>query len=119
MISWVSSQSADPRARRVEQRVNRRRVVPVRCWVSDGFVLRYASLADISLDGARILTTAPPSVGDVLTLRFRLRSSGQEVCASGRVVWRSEGFRGRGGVMGVHFTELSGADDIAAYIDGD
>ncbi|MBI3179753.1 MAG: PilZ domain-containing protein [Deltaproteobacteria bacterium] len=114
----MSSQSADSRARRVEQRVSRRRVVPVRCWVADGLVARYASLADISLDGARVLTTAPPSVGQLLSLRFRLRASGEEVRASGRVVWRSEGFRGRGGVMGVHFTEIAGAEEIAAYING-
>jgi hypothetical protein len=45
-----------------------------------------------------------------------LRARGAEVRAEARVVWRSEGFRGRGGVMGVQFVSISGADEIAAYV---
>ncbi len=88
----------------------------MRCWVSDGTVKRYASLSDLSLDGARILTAAPPMIGVSLGLRFKLRDSGEEVRAKARVIWRSEGFRGRGGVIGVQFTNVTGADEIAAYI---
>jgi len=88
----------------------------VRCWVSDGEVDRYASLADISLDGARLFTAAPPVVGRRVTMRFLLRAKGTEVLAEARVVWRSEGFRGRGGVMGVQFLSISGADEIVAYV---
>ena len=77
---------------------------------------RYASLADISLDGARLFTAAPPLVGRRVSLRFLLRARGVEVRAEARVAWRSEGFRGRGGVMGVQFVSISGADEIVAYV---
>lgn len=56
-------------------------------------------------------------VGASLGLRFTLGDSGEEIRAKARVVWRSEGFRGRGGVIGVQFTSVTGADEIAAYID--
>ena len=116
MRTMASDGASESRQRRSEQRVNRRRNVPVRCWVSDGEVDRYASLADISLDGARLLTAAPPSVGRRVSMRFSLRSKGAEVRAEARVVWRSEGLCGRGGVMGVQFVSISGADEIAAYV---
>ncbi len=105
-----------PAAGRPEQRASRRKVVPVRCWIVDGKVERYASLADISLDGARLLTASPPLVGTTVTMRFRLHCKGNEVSAEARVVWRSEGFRGRGGVMGVEFISLTGTDEIVAYV---
>jgi hypothetical protein len=112
----VSDGVGQSRVRRAEQRANRRRNVPVRCWVSDGDVDRFASLADISLDGARLFTAAPPVVGRRVSLRFSLRPRGAEVRAEARVVWRSEGFRGRGGVVGVQFASISAADEIAAYV---
>ena len=74
------------------------------------------ALADISLDGARLFTAAPPVIGRRVSMRFLLRAQGIEVRAEARVVWRSEGFRGRGGVMGVQFLSISGADEIAAYV---
>ena len=104
-------------SRRLEQRASRRRELPARCWVDDGSVERYASLADISVNGARVLTASPPQVGRTVALRFRLQPRGAEVRAEARVVWRSEGFGGRGGVMGVQFSALSRADEVAAYVE--
>jgi hypothetical protein len=40
-----------------------------------------------------------------------------EVRATARVIWRTEGFRGRGGVIGVQFEEVDGAAEIASFIE--
>ena len=117
IITAMANEGTDIRARRVEQRTSRRRSVPLRCWLSDGVVERYASLADVSLDGARVVTVSPPAVGATVSLRFRLQANGAEVRAIARVVWRAEGFRGRGGVVGVHFANVVGAEAIAAFVE--
>jgi hypothetical protein len=111
------TESIPTRARGVEERRCRRRSAPLRCWLSDGLVERYASLADISTDGARIGTVSPPALGSTVMLRFCLRTGGEEIHAVARVVWRAEGFRGRGGVVGVHFTNIVGAEAIAAFVE--
>ncbi|MBI5508149.1 MAG: PilZ domain-containing protein [Deltaproteobacteria bacterium] len=106
----------EDRPARQEQRHGRRRAALLRCWLSDGAVERYTSLADVSLEGARVATVAPPPVGAVVTLRFRPRPQGGVVEAVARVVWRTEGFRGRGGVVGLHFVEVTGMQDLAALV---
>jgi hypothetical protein len=113
----VVSQGAEPPNRRVEQRAHRRCKGACRCWLSDGTVDRFASIADVSLDGARVFTAGPPPVGAAVGLRFRLRDTGVQVRATARVIWRTEGFRGRGGVIGVQFEEVDGADEIASFIE--
>ncbi len=112
----AGSPQAEPRPRRQEQRLGRRREGPLRCWVEDGQVDRFASLADLSREGARLFTVAPPPVGERVTLRMRLRPEGTEVCAEARVVWRAAGAHGRGGVMGVRFVSVDGVDEITAYV---
>ncbi len=108
--------SADRPARRVEQRQFHRRNVLLRCWLSDGKVDRYASLVDISADGARVLTVAPPPTTAMVTLRLRLPPGDEEISAVARVVWRSEGFRGRGGVLGMQFAQIAGLTELTAFV---
>lgn len=105
------------RERRVEQRAHLRRAAPLRCWLAGSGVERFTRLSDLSLDGARILTAAPPTVGEQVRVRFKLPPTGREVSAAGRVVWASEGFRGRAGVLGVEFAEVAGAGDIVAFVE--
>lgn len=88
----------------------------LRCWVIDKHVERFVSLADLSTQGARVLTATPPSVGERVELRFDLPSSVETLIAKGRVVWRAEGFRGRGGVMGLAFDSVSAASDLESFI---
>jgi len=105
------------RPRRVEQRQYPRRAGTVRCWLSDGAVDRYAMLVDVSVGGARVATVAPPAVGAAVTLRFRLGQRGaQEVQALARIVWRNAAARGRGGVVGMIFSEVQGAEHIARFV---
>jgi hypothetical protein len=117
IIATMAIESTGTKNPRVEQRASRRRNVPLRCWLSDGVVDRYAALADVSLDGARVVTVAPPPVGTTVALRFRLQANGADVRAVARIVWRTEGFRGRGGVVGVHFANVVGAEAIAAFVE--
>jgi hypothetical protein len=104
------------RPNRPEQRAAPRRGSPVRCWAGDGTIERFASLADISRDGARLYTALPPAPGEIIDLRFRLAAAGAEVHAQARVVWRAEGPRGRGGVIGVSFIAVEGIEEIARYV---
>lgn len=95
-----------------------RRPAPLRCWVIDAKAERFVQLVDVSLSGARVLAAAPPEVGDRVVLRFQLPTSSPLVVASGRVVWRAEGFRGRGGVMGLAFESVNEVAALGAFIDG-
>ena len=110
------TEETEIRPRRAEQRGSLRRSAPLRCWLSDGGLDRYVMLADISTKGARIITVSPPAVASLLTLRLRLGTDGDKVRAVARVVWRAEGFRGRGGVAGVRFTDVVGAEAIARFV---
>lgn len=64
-----------------------------------------------------MVTAAPPAVGVNVDIKFSLTDGVEEVRAKARVIWRSEGYRGRGGVMGIKFTDISGAEQIEAYMD--
>ncbi len=99
----------------------------LRCWVIDTNVERFVALADVSQRGARVLTATPPGVGERVELRFELPTElptgprapvagADTVIAQGRVVWRAEGFRGRGGVMGLAFESVSRDDALADFI---
>src|SRR5688572_2364473 len=103
--------------KREEQRKSQRKSTVARCWLADGAVDRYTLLSDLSVSGARVATAGPPPVGCSIALTFRLPESDAEVRASGRVVWRSEGFGGRGGVIGVEFGEVSETRAIAAFVE--
>ena len=107
---------ADPTDTRVEQRAHPRCGVNVRCWISDGRVQRYATLVDISMGGARVATAAPPPVGGLVTMKFSLSDDSAPIEADARIVWRAQGFRGRGGVMGLHFTGVADLSGIQAYL---
>ena len=100
-----------------EQRHHVRRSTPLRCWLVDGKAERFVSLADLSLSGARVLAAAPPEVGERVVLRFNLPTSPVPVVANARVVWRAEGFRGRGGVLGLAFDSVSEVAALSAFID--
>lgn len=99
-----------------EQRGSVRKQAKLRCWVIDKNVERYVSLADLSASGARVMTATPPSVGERVELRFDLPSALEPLVAQGRVVWRAEGFRGRGGVMGLAFDSVSGSQELDSFI---
>ena len=88
---------------------------PLRCWLIDATAERYVSLADLSRDGARVLTSTPPSVGEHVELRVSL--PGEPLVVTGHVVWRAEGFRGRGGVMGLAFDSISATSALEQVID--
>ena len=60
---------------------------------------------------------APPDVGDEVAVRFRPRANDAEVQAVGTVVWRSAGFRGRGGVIGVQFARVEDVPALLAYVE--
>ena len=47
------------------------------------------------------MTALPPRVGRDVSIRFRLTETGPVIETEAQVVWRSNGFRGRGGLMGV------------------
>jgi hypothetical protein len=102
-----------------EHRIGRRCAVLLRCRLTDDShepVERFTRMSDLGAGGARILTAAPPAVGQTLTLRFRLDAQGIEIVARARVVWRSEGFRGRGGVIGVAFMAVSDPAALARFL---
>lgn len=101
---------------RSEQRVCPRRVSSAPCWVKSGDVERYAKLADVSASGARVVTAAPPKVGETLSLAFSVAEFASPVAAEGRVVWRSAGFGGRGGIMGVAFSRVSSPALLRAFV---
>ncbi len=77
---------------------------------------RFVSLADLSLDGARVLTLAPPGVGEKVELRLKL--PGDPLVVTAHVVWRAEGFRGRGGVLGLAFDSVSENPVLQQVVDG-
>jgi hypothetical protein len=112
-------------SRAQEQRANVRRKTftgqdgqaPLRCWLIDATAERYVSLADLSLDGARVLTLAPPGVGEKVVLRLD-NVPGEPLVVTARVVWRAEGFRGRGGVMGLAFDSVSESPVLKQVVDG-
>jgi hypothetical protein len=100
-----------------EQRAAVRRPAPLRCWIIDAKAERFVQLADLSLSGARVLAAAPPEVGERVVLRFQLPTSSLPIVCRAHVVWRAEGFRGRGGVMGLAFESVSEVAALAAFID--
>ena len=104
-------------SRAQEQRHHERRATPLRCWIIDSRAERFVSLADLSLSGARVLAAAPPEVGERVVLRFTLPTSPVPVVATAKVVWRAEGFRGRGGVMGLAFESVSEVAALTAFIE--
>ena len=91
-------------------------LTPLRCWLIDATAERFASLADLSRDGARVLTSMPPSVGEKVELRVDMLQ--RPFVMTGRVVWRSEGFHGRGGVMGLAFDSVCTAPVLEHVSDG-
>ena len=112
-------------SRAEEQRANVRRKTlsaghdgrtPLRCWLIDATAERFVALADLSLDGARVLTLAPPGVGERVVLRLDL--PGDPLVVNAHVVWRAEGFRGRGGVMGLAFDSVSETPVLKQVVDG-
>ncbi len=107
--------TAEQRRDRAEQRRSPRRAASVRCLLADGHVDRYTTISDLSATGARVETAGPPAVGAAISVSFELQ---RPVEAQGRVVWRSEGYRGRGGVIGVAFEHVSSPDALAAFVAG-
>jgi hypothetical protein len=103
----------------LEQRSSPRRTVLLRCRIdgssTDG-VERHTRIADLATGGARIFTASPPALGEILTVSFRLTDAGPQIDTQARVVWRSEGFRGRGGVIGVEFVTVSDPDALARHL---
>jgi len=99
-----------------EMRSSPRRSAQVRVRISEPDMVRYTLLADIGMGGARLVTAAPPAIGQKLGLRFRLRAEGPDVSAEAVVVWRSEGLRGRGGLVGVEFASVSDLGEIIAFL---
>lgn len=51
-----------------------------------------------------------------MVLRVIVPTSSEPLVATGRVVWRAEGFRGRGGVMGLAFDSVSEAHALNSFI---
>lgn len=100
----------------MEQRAHPRLEVPLRCWLDDGDVPRFASMRDVSMQGARVQTACPPEAGSFVIVRFKLGESSPEVEARARVVWSSAGFRGRAGVLGLSFHDLAGEDELRAFV---
>lgn len=100
-----------------EQRYHERRATPLRCWIVDAKAERFVSLVDLSLSGARVLAAAPSEVGERVVVRFTLPTSPVPVVATARVIWRAEGFRGRGGVMGLAFESVSEVAALTAFIE--
>jgi hypothetical protein len=89
----------------LEQREKRRFMrssVWLRCWVRDESVRRYACIEELSAGGARIVTAMPPQKGVTVEIQFPV-PNGQSVWVAAQVIWRTAGFQGRGGVMGVRF----------------
>ncbi len=105
-----------PRLTGSDNRIFPRRPSSVRCRVSDGEVERFTRLANISFGGARVITASPPNAGTEVAIRFKLRHDGPAIESRARVVWRVEGFRGRGGMMGVAFESLSDEAEVARYV---
>ena len=99
-----------------EQRANPRRDVSIRCRVLACDIERFTRIVDLSCGGARVVTATPPGVGTRLGLRFALRPGGAEVEATAIVIWRVDGFRGRGGLMGVEFQAVSNPSEIADFV---
>lgn len=108
-----------PRAAQ-EQREGKRRAVLIRCRLqgSHDAVERFTRIADLGPGGARIFTATPPGVGELLAITFRLSSAGATVVTEARVVWRSEGYHGRGGVIGVEFVTVSDPDAVQRFLEG-
>lgn len=120
---YLDSRPTPPRlcklmSRAQEQRASVRKQTPMRCWLIDATAERYVSLADLSLQGARVLTATPPGVGERVVLRLSLPVSNEPLIVTGRVVWRAEGFRGRGGVMGLAFDTVSESRVLRRYVNG-
>jgi len=84
--------------------------------VVDDIASRYVRLLDVCIGGARVEMVMPPEVGGQVQMRFQLRAEESPICATGTVVWRTAGFRGRGGVMGVHFMQVDGVSTIRSYV---
>ena len=99
-----------------QRRAHPRRPAAARCVVSDGIVERHTRLADLSSAGARIATAIPPEVGAQIQLVL-LPGLGDPIVLNAIVVWRSEGFRGRGGVMGVRFVGNSDGIRLRTYLE--
>jgi hypothetical protein len=106
------------RERQTELRASYRRPTQLRCWASWGLVERFVMMADLSAEGARIQTAKPPNIGETVTVRLLLPvgDDPQDIILRGRVVWRSEGYRDRGGLMGLAFERMGTAPEIAAYV---
>lgn len=103
-------------AARPEKRTTARRHGVLRCRVADASLVRFARLTELSYAGARVLTALPPRVGAEVTVRFRIGRQTSPIEASGVVVWRSDGFLGRGGVMGVRFVDISDERALTRYL---
>ncbi len=122
--------SADRPSRRSSSRINLR----ARCWIDDGQVERYSRLVDLGNGGVRISTTRPQPVGTVVRIRFDLATrfipemgiqnetgmkserNFKTVYASGRIIWRTEGFFGRGGLAGIEFIDVQGSSVISSFL---
>lgn len=107
---------SQPVWRQREKRGAERRSANIRTWVQDPFVRRLTRIVDISLSGARILTAHPPKVGTRLSLLFQLSPDGAKIEARAVVIWRSDGFAGRGGVMGIQFSWVSHPQEISNFV---
>lgn len=93
-----------------------RRATGVSCCVRETHVERWARLADLSESGARVFTEVPPPVGTSLNVSFQLSEEGPKIEGMARVVWCSQGYGGRGGVMGIEFTKLSSVEVISQFV---
>lgn len=101
----------------IENRASKRRPTAAGCRIFDGRILRYTHLVDIGLGGVRVLTAGPPEVGTTVELRFELLPVTGAIEATGRVVWRTAGFGGRGGVMAIEFSHVAGASRISHFVE--
>ncbi|MEZ4271667.1 MAG: PilZ domain-containing protein [Myxococcota bacterium] len=115
----VQNPPGESASERSSRRSGPRRTTSARCRINDGDIERFTRLMDVGAGGIRVRTAKPPDIGAEVGVRFSLRDDGQEVQATGRVVWRGEGFHGRGGVMGVVFTTVENVGEITHYLDRD
>lgn len=98
-----------------EKRRFSRSSVWLRCWVRDDAVRRYACIEELSAGGARIVTAMPPAKGVTVEILFPVRD-GEPVWIPAQIIWRTAGFQGRGGVMGVRFGTDAPTDDMIRYM---
>lgn len=92
-----------------------RTAVNARIWLSDGRVQRFTRMVNVSVGGARVVTACPPPVGAVMSLSFQLSPDLPPISGQGVVVWRVEGHRGRGGVVGLEFLHVDNPELISQF----